>query len=251
MASLSGKSRTRKGAKKKSRKAAKHDIALSKKLSKLLRHHPRQLTMTDAGFVKVAQILKFDDFQQYTVNDIVSVVEANDKQRFRIDGTGCHMMIRANQGHTIKTINQDKLLSRVTSCSQIPICVHGTYFKSWIVIKTDGLNKMQRNHVHMAVGTPEEKDVISGMRSSCELVIYIDVEKAMKGGLIFYTSSNNVILCEGPINPKYFSKVIQRSDGLNLLDADAEGREEQAGETKDSEVARGGEEGKVCGGSKR
>ena len=40
---------------------------------------------------------------------------------------------------------------------------------------------MNRNHIHFASGLLGENGVISGMRSSCEICIYIDLEKALKG----------------------------------------------------------------------
>jgi len=35
------------------------------------------------------------------------------------------------------------------------------------------------------------------MRSSCDIIVQIDMEAAMKDGIPFYISSNNVILTEG------------------------------------------------------
>ena len=127
-------------------------------------------------------------------------------------------MIRANQGHSIDIVNSEQLLTKINDPSAIPICVHGTYFKAWKSIKTSGLNRMKRNHIHMASGMPGEDGVISGMRSNCEIIIYIDIENAINdGGLDFYKSSNNVILTKGPILPRYFSKCIRRIDGVDLL----------------------------------
>jgi 2'-phosphotransferase len=61
-----------------------------------------------------------------------------------------------------------------------------------------GLNKMGRNHVHLAIGLPGG-EVISGMRASCQVVIDVNVAKAMLGPskLPFYLSANNVVLCAG------------------------------------------------------
>lgn len=53
---------------------------------------------------------------------------------------------------------------------------------------------MSRNHIHFAPGLPQEDGVISGMRKSCDVYIYIDMVQAIKDGIDFYISSNNVIL---------------------------------------------------------
>jgi 2'-phosphotransferase len=65
------------------------------------------------------------------------------------------------------------------------------------LIKKEGLKKMSRNHIHFAPGMPKEEGVISGMRNSCDTIIEIDMFGAIKNGIVFYISSNNVILTEG------------------------------------------------------
>ena len=75
---------------------------------------------------------------------------------------------------------------------------------------------MSRNHVHLAADLPGESGVISGMRASCEVVVYVDVRKAVReGGLKFYTSANNVILTpgdeEGMLPISFFDKVVDRA----------------------------------------
>ena len=77
--------------------------------------------------------------------------------------------------------------------------VHGTYLEPLPFIMKSGLNKMARNHIHLAAGMPGKGGVISGMRGSCEVVIELNMTKAIYGPhqLPFYISSNDVILCEG------------------------------------------------------
>ena len=45
------------------------------------------------------------------------------------------------------------------------VCVHGTYLKHLESIKKNGLNHMERNHVHFARGLLAGDGVISGMYS--------------------------------------------------------------------------------------
>lgn len=76
-----------------------------------------------------------------------------------------------------------------------------------------GLNKMARNNIHMAIGLPGN-GVISGMRSSCQVVIELNMVKAIHGAhkIPFYISSNKVVLSEGledgSIPSEYFRSVI-------------------------------------------
>ena len=62
----------------------------------------------------------------------------------------------------------------------------------------NGLNRMGRNHVHLAVGLPGN-GVISGMRTSCQIVVEVNITKAMHGShrIPFHISENKVILTEG------------------------------------------------------
>ena len=80
---------------------------------------------------------------------------------------------------------------------------------------------MNRNHVHLAVGLPGN-GVISGMRSSCEIVIDINITRAMlaEHQMPFYISSNQVVLCEGledgSIPTSYFRYVLDFQKKLYL-----------------------------------
>ncbi|XP_033734582.1 uncharacterized protein LOC117323459 [Pecten maximus] len=192
------------------------DVDLSKKLSFLLRHGAERqgFTLMSGGFLYVADILKLPSLKGFQFEDVKRVVENNDKQRFalKIDPENKRMMIRANQGHTIEV--QSLELTPITTAEEADQVVHGTYFQSWEVIKGTGLSRMGRNHIHFAAGEPGENGVISGMRSSCEVIIILDMKKALADGLKFFRSANNVILCEGDsdgiIYPAYFEAVIQR-----------------------------------------
>lgn len=102
--------------------------------------------------------------------------------------------------------------------------IHGTFSKFWGSIRAEGLKRMSRNHIHFAPGMPKEEGVVSGMRGSCDIIIVIDLPAAMRDGIDFYISSNNVILTEGEegvLSPRYFKRVLKR-DGTLI-----EGREDE------------------------
>ena len=108
-------------------------------------------------------------------------------------------MIRARQGHTTKVVKTEELLEKITDPFGFNEVVHGTYYEPMPLIMENGLNRMARNHIHFAVGMPGKNGVISGMRGTCEVVVEINMPKAMYGEhrLPFYISGNNVILSEG------------------------------------------------------
>lgn len=78
---------------------------------------------------------------------------------------------------------------------------------------------MGRQHIHLSEDFPGSKDVISGMRSNCQIAVYVDIKSAMRSGLKFYRSSNNVILCPGNENgyleTRFFSKVVDLKQGIS------------------------------------
>ncbi|XP_067831607.1 tRNA 2'-phosphotransferase 1 [Heptranchias perlo] len=80
---------------------------------------------------------------------------------------------------------------------------------------------MSRAHIHLAPGLPEDGGVVSGMRSNCDLAIFIDLRRALNDRIPFYFSTNQVILTpgneEGVLPPKYFQKVLQLKPTRSLL----------------------------------
>lgn len=44
---------------------------------------------------------------------------------------------------------------------------------------------MNRTHIHFAEDFPDSDRVISGMRNSCQIAIYVNVKEALKGFKIF------------------------------------------------------------------
>ena len=285
------------------------DIQLSKSLSWVLRHAAPSLGLqiTPDGYVPLAKILALhhprfrtkDNRQKYTVEDVIRVVENNDKKRFRLDfrdvgdrgeetasaaiasggnalrfengqaNTAClsrtkihdkydsnlnskmiynfegkadkrSLCIRANQGHSLKGLQADQLLTSLTpeqlSKPTLSI-IHGTTQKAWEEhIQHEGLSRRKRNHIHFATGLPtfskptasktasdkmrseecKQAPPISGIRSSSEIYIYINGTKCASDGILFYQSDNGVILTagvndKGILPTKYFEKVEEAS----------------------------------------
>ncbi|PKX98204.1 tRNA 2'-phosphotransferase [Aspergillus novofumigatus IBT 16806] len=134
-----------------------------------------------------------------------------------------HFLIRATQGHSIKSVDAAAFLERLTLEDEARLpdtVVHGTYHAVWsAILQSGGLRCMGRNQVHFATGpslesvlpthvdgtahsatTPSglnDGRVISGMRRDAQILIYIDIKKAMAAGCPFWRSENGVILSEG------------------------------------------------------
>lgn len=145
-----------------------------------------------------------------------------------------HFLIRATQGHSIKSLNTSTYLTPINVDSLPSTVVHGTFHAAWpAILKTGGLKPMSRVHVHFAQGpslasvmertgttgetaaisgaAEEAKDarvfqneggqgqeeVISGMRSDAQILIYINIATALEMGIPFWLSENGVVLSEG------------------------------------------------------
>ncbi|KAG0233674.1 hypothetical protein BGW42_007260 [Actinomortierella wolfii] len=197
-------------------------VRLSKSLSWLLRHNAvaQGIAIGADGFSKLDDVLAHSRFKGFTVQDVEAVVRNSDKKRFELVDREGVAYIRAVQGHSIKEVKEEGH-ELITDATQIPIAVHGTNMAAWELIEKEGLKRMNRNHIHMAVGLPGENGVISGMRTSSTVHIYIDTAKAMKDGIKFQRSINNVILSDGKkgdgvIPPEYFS-IVKTSSGKVLF----------------------------------
>jgi len=197
-------------------------VALSKTLSYTLRHgaEKEKINMRPDGYVAIDELLAHKKYKGITLQQIQNIVNNNDKQRFKLieepAGSGKYF-IRANQGHSMASVQVE--MQEVKSAEEAPICVHGTYLDAWQFIKTSGLNKMGRQHIHFAIGLPKDDHVISGMRKTCQVLVYVDVAAALALGIKFYKSENGVLLSEGingVIPPCCFKQVVNVQTQENI-----------------------------------
>ncbi|XP_057979825.1 uncharacterized protein LOC131165785 isoform X4 [Malania oleifera] len=163
--------------------------ALGRLLVRILRHMASELnlSMRSDGYVKVQDLLKLNmktfadiPLRSHTVDDIKETVET------------------------------ESLLKPILSVEEVPVCVHGTYKRNLESILESGLKRMKRLHIHFSCGLPTDGEVISGVRRDINVLIFIDVQKALEDGMKFYISDNKVILTEGfdgIVPVKYFEKI--------------------------------------------
>jgi len=193
------------------------DIDLSKAMAHFLRHN-RSLP-TD-GCVIVSDMLKRSEFSGFTEADVERVVRTSDKRRFELipDASTGRQKVRAAQGHTVKVNNA--YMEPIQDTSRFPNVIHGTSLSAWASINATGLSRRKRQHIHFAIGLPNDPSVTSGMHRKSEIAIYINMQAAINDGYEFYRSSNDVILCsgnsEGYLPKQYFSKVVNLTTGQRI-----------------------------------
>jgi len=161
---------------------------ISKFLSLILRHKPEKigLTLDKNGWAEVSDILEKSNLK-FTMETLEEVVSTNDKQRFSFNED--KTKIRANQGHSLKTIDLEL-------APQIPpaFLYHGTVLKFLQNIKLDGLKKMSRQHVHLS--PDRQTATIVGKRRGAPLILSIRSGQMHADGYPFYLSKNGVWLAD-------------------------------------------------------
>lgn len=186
----------------------KRDVLISKALSYLLRHGAvkEKLPIDSQGWVPVTQILAHNRLRTHraTEEDLQRVVAQNAKQRFSLEWRGDRLYICANQGHTLAQVVPE--LERLTRATMPGAVYHGTYRHKMGAIEAGGLSRMARNHIHLT-----SDGAALGIRTNCNVLIFIDTERCLADGFEFYRSRNGVILCggnaQGCIPAEYFSRV--------------------------------------------
>lgn len=154
----------------------------------------------------------FMKIEKYLKPDIISqIIDTCNKQRFSYKEENSKFFIRANQGHSLAVgsrIDFSKVLKLIDT--PLPGVFHGSYNKHLESIKKDGLKRIDRFHIHIA----KSLDAKSGKRDKADLIVYVNMEEAMKDNIIFYESENGVILTEG-INGTLPSKYLTYASLIN------------------------------------
>jgi putative RNA 2'-phosphotransferase len=169
---------------------------LSKFLSFVLRHKPEAiaLELDPSGWVEIERLVEQCRAHGKALSkDIVeSIVATSPKQRFAISED--RLRVRANQGHSIEI----DLAYEPTEPPEL--LFHGTVSHSLASIRSAGLKRMERHHVHLS---PDVATALAvGMRRGKPIVLQIAAARMHRDGHVFYLSANGVWLTEG-VPPEY------------------------------------------------
>lgn len=175
---------------------------ISREMSHILRHAPPPGAMDSSGFVPLHVLLQHMKSKP-TVEELRQVIETDIKGRFVLDETYEPPRIRATQGHTVRL--EAPVLKRVTSVTTmaVHVAVHATSEQGWQAIQQNGeLCRMGRCHIHFAT-LPQH------LRRNqwANVFLLLDLKRALNDGYIFMLSTNDVLLCEGPLPVQYVQYV--------------------------------------------
>lgn len=163
----------------------------SKFLSYVLRHKPESIgiALDENGWVDVSLLLEASRAAGQDISsDLLRViVETNDKKRFAFSEKGDR--IRASQGHSVKSI--DLALEQI----EPPVILyHGTVEKFMEAIEKSGLQKMNRQHVHLSETRATATNV--GSRRGKPIILEVQASVMHNVGYKFYCSENGVWLID-------------------------------------------------------
>ncbi|KAJ6568277.1 phosphotransferase KptA/Tpt1 [Mycena vulgaris] len=154
------------------------------------------LTVRSDGYVDVHSLLSNRILRGVDFTTLEAIVHSDRHSRFHIlydvlPGRATSWWIRANQKHSTPVAQG---LKPIGSAKDIKMAVHGTSMRS-LGGYQQGLSRMSRNHIHLAQGFAGER--IRGMKNSSEVLIFIDVARALKEDIKFYLSTDGAVLTPG------------------------------------------------------
>ena len=127
------------------------------------------------------------------------MVVNNSKQRFDLKEEDGVYYIRANQGHSIKTLDMG-----YEPVVPLDVLYHGTATKSVDSILASGIQKRGRQYVHLSADVRTATKV--GERHGDVVILSVDAKKMHEDGIQFYLSKNGVWLTDY-VDTKYITKM--------------------------------------------
>ncbi len=164
---------------------------ISKFLSLVLRHQPEyiNLNLDQNGWADVLELQEKSKTKNihFSIEELREIVETNDKKRFSFSKDAS--LIRANQGHSVKTIDL-----QLEAIKPPEVLYHGTVEKFIASIKATGLEKRNRQHVHLSADLETATKV--GSRRGKPIILKIQAQKMHEEGFAFFLSANGVWLTD-------------------------------------------------------
>ena len=165
-------------------------VRISRFLSYALRHRPEAagLALDAAGWAPVDAVLDALAREGLAAGraDLAEVVRTSDKKRFALSEDG--RLIRAQQGHTVEV--------DLGYLPELPPArlFHGTVALFLPSIRTEGLRRGGRTHVHLSP-SPEVAEVVARRRGKPVLLL-VSARAMHEAGHAFFRTPNDVWLTQ-------------------------------------------------------
>jgi putative RNA 2'-phosphotransferase len=180
-------------------------IRLSKFLSFVLRHKPDaiELTLDPQGWASIDELIERGNAAgtQFDHDELLQVVETNDKKRFSISADG--RRIRAAQGHSV-TVELG-----LSPQEPPPVLYHGTATRFVESILSAGLKPQARQQVHLSANEATAHSV--GQRHGKPVILKIEALRMHAQGSKFYLTDNDVWLTD-QVPPEFLAPSSSTTD---------------------------------------
>ncbi len=167
-----------------------NEIKISKFLSLVLRHQPELIgiQLDQNGWADVALLIEKVNAHGIQLDQIIlnHIVATNPKKRFAFNDA--QDKIRASQGHSIE------IELGYTNQQPPEILYHGTGEKSVASILQTGLQKRNRQHVHLSADITTAIKV--GQRHGKPKIFKVLAQQMFNDNYMFYISDNGVWLTD-------------------------------------------------------
>lgn len=201
------------------------DLQLSRALAGILRYGMMGFQPDEHGFLFLDDILQHHHFKgvlNVTYEDLKRVCkEIEDKKghtMFELVGENDGKLLKVRARKSDKSVGGDSGRDEevtLKKAAEYPVCIHGTYWKAWEDMKQKGISRLGRNHIHFCSGMIGKDGNVSGIRPNCEVLVYLDLKKAISDRIKFYRDERGVLWSdgnkEGFIPPKYFTHAVHVS----------------------------------------
>jgi len=191
---------------------------LSRTMAFLLRHGKDKetgeiLVYADSdGWVQVHDVIEYRHLTRdgFTLEDLEYVCEYNDKGRYQVRKESHGAYVRAFAGHSRENVFRpsDHKLIKLGDPDCPHVITHGSKEKYLVSILTHGLrNNEQRNDIHFVGLAPTNTKFVP--RGKDNMHVWVDIRQAIKDGVKFYRTPNDIIVSPGEagiISPRYIIK---------------------------------------------
>jgi len=167
----------------------KDRVKLSKTMSHILRHRPREfhLVLDPEGFVSLEELLVAIKARRprTSLEELMEVVASCEKGRFEIVDDD----IRACYGHSVK--------GKIEHETVVPpeVLYHGTSRKFLDSIRKDGLKPMKRQYVHLTLRRDFAENV-GRRRDPRPAILVVEALNAHEAGISFYKANEDFYLAD-------------------------------------------------------
>ena len=170
---------------------------LSRLLTAALRHKPQDfdLHLQDDGFVDLEEVASKKAFRKHGASPrmLAAVSVKISKKRFIFRLTGRRVCVAASHGHSKGILRSLAIFEQLTVATAPELAYHATQFRKWAGIAANGLQSMDREHVHLALQADQE----SGLRQGQDLLLVVRARAMVAAGITLLRSATNVLLTPG------------------------------------------------------